>query len=399
MESQRRVLWVSPVPPSFDGAGGHLRQAHLLVALAARVDLSLLVSGGVADRRIRQAVRSVVELEVREDDWSNRPRALRRGRDLWLTTGSPEPREVAAFSPVRRAMVDSVRAFDGDLVIVEYAGLAPLISARSRSDQPWTLTLHNIGSTMAAQEAAITAGRRQRWLYERDARKGRRWERRITASFERVVVVSDEDLRSLGSPSGAVVVPNGVDGTRFTPTPLPEAPVLVFTGALYTGPNVDGVQWFCREIFPLVRSRVPDATVVVAGARPVQAVRALAALPGVSVEADVPSILPSLQAVRVAVVPLRIGSGTRLKALEAMAAGRPVVGTTIGLAGLGLVDGRHALMADEPASFAAAVIRLLQDDALAGRLTAEGRRLVDERYDWGGITQRFVEMVLGAPPT
>lgn len=385
--------------PSFDRAGGHIRQAHMLLALAGVADVSLLVSDTVTDSTVRQAVRSVSELAVREEDWSRRPRPLRRARDVWLATGSREPREVAAFAPVRRAMAEAVRSFEGDAVIVECVGLAGLVATRTTPNQTWILTLHNVASDMAAQEAAVTKGRRQRWLYRRDAQKATRWQRGGLGGYDRLIAVSENDLRSLGNPPGAVVVPNGVDGARFVPTPLPQKPTMVFIGAMYTSPNVDGARWFCTEILPLVRARVPGATVAVVGARPTREVRALAALPGVSVEADVASTVPWLRAARVALVPVRIGSGTRLKALEALAAGRPIVGTTIGLAGLGLHDGRHALVADEPGAFADAVVRLLEDDVLAGRLASEGRRVVDERFDWKRITGRFVDVVLTpAPP-
>ncbi len=391
----QRVLWVTPVPPSFDGAGGHLRQAHLLAALAAQADVSVLVSGEIADQRINQTTRSVTELAVREDDWSAKARPLRRLRDLWLATGSAQPREVAAFGPVRRAMTAHVTSFDGDVVIVEYAGLAGLVSrVPRRPGQRWILTLHNVASVMAAQEAAVASGRRQRWLYRRDTAKARRWEQKAVVGYDRLIVVSNEDRQAMGSPPSTTVIPNGVDGRRFSPTPLSKTPVVVFTGALYTGPNVDGVRWFCSEVLPLVRAQVPDVTVLVVGARPPAAVRELSAVTGVRVEADVASTVPWLGAARVAVVPLRVGSGTRLKALEALAAGRPVVGTTIGLAGLDLVDGRHALVADDPASFAAAVVRLLRDDDLADHLVVEGRRLVEDRYGWAGIADCFVDVVL-----
>jgi glycosyltransferase involved in cell wall biosynthesis len=109
----------------------------------------------------------------------------------------------------------------------------------------------------------------------------------------------------------------------------------------------------------------------------------------------VPSTLPFLHDARVALVPLRIGSGSRLKALEAMAAGRPVVGTTIGLGGLAYQAGTHALVADDPAGLAEATVRLLRDDALAERLAAAARTLVEDRYRWDRIGEDFADLVVG----
>lgn len=388
-----RVLWVTALAPGLQGGGGHVRQAHLITALAERAEVHLLVSGEFGDEQVREAVTSVKELTVHEDDWSGRHRALRRSRDLWLATGSSQPREVAPYGPVRRVMSDHIDRFDGDAVVVETAGLAPLVGRRRRAAQVWIVDLHNVGSQMAAQEAAVAPGRRQQWLHTRDAAKARRWQSTALAPYDRVVTVSDDDRRLLSPHLPVSVVANGVDGREFPVTPIPAAPALVFIGALHTGPNVDGVRWFCTEILPHVVAAEPDATVTVVGARPTRRVADLDALPGVRVVADVASTVPYLQSARVALVPLRIGSGTRLKALEAMAAGRPVVGTSIGLAGLGMENGRHALIADAPASFADSVVRLLREDALAARLAIEGRALVDRHYDWLAIGHDFADMV------
>ncbi|MDQ6796971.1 MAG: glycosyltransferase [Actinomycetota bacterium] len=390
-----RVLWVTALAPDRQGAGGHRRQAHLLDALCRRAEVHLLVSEGSPDAMTVDAVASVTHVGVSDDDWSDRPRLARRARDLWLATASTQPREAAPAGSLRRAMARPLAHAGADVVIVETAALAPLIRARA-AGQTWVLDLHNIGWEMAEQAAAVAPGRRQAWLYRRDALKGRRWLGPLTRRYDLVATVSPEDRRLLGTGATSCVVPNGVDSRAVRPTPLPDGPTIVFTGALSTGPNVDGVGWFCSEVFPLVRAVLPQATVAVVGARPSAVVRRLDDLDGVTVTADVASTLPYLDGARVAVVPLRIGSGTRLKALEAMAAGRPVVGTSVGLAGLGVEDGRHALVADDAEGFAAAVVRLVGDDAGARRLAGEARRLIEDHYDWGGIGERFADVVLAA---
>jgi glycosyltransferase involved in cell wall biosynthesis len=135
------------------------------------------------------------------------------------------------------------------------------------------------------------------------------------------------------------------------------------------------------------------------GRLPRPEVRALARTPGVEVHADVADTVPFLQDARVAVVPIRMGAGTRLKALEAMAAGRPVVGTRLGLEGLGVVHGRHALVADDSAAFADAVTALLLDADLAARMAANARPLVERDFGWDELGRRFVDAVLSASPT
>jgi glycosyltransferase involved in cell wall biosynthesis len=173
------------------------------------------------------------------------------------------------------------------------------------------------------------------------------------------------------------------------------------TGSFQYGPNADGAVWFCDEVLPVVLEAVPDATLTLVGREPRAEVRALADRPGVSLHADVPDMAPWLAGARMTVVPLRIGTGTRLKALESMAAGRPVVGTTIGLEGLGVVDGVHAHVADTAAELAGLVVRVLRDPERAAALVAGGRRLVEERFDWEAIGRAFadavVELVAGEP--
>lgn len=384
------VLWATPVPPDRSGGGGHIRQAHLLAALCEQATVHLVSSGPVRDPAVRSAVACLEEVGVAEEGLGDRPRWARRTRDLRLAVGGL-PREVAAFSQVRKAVAGTVSSTTADVVLVEYAGLAPLVGGR-RPGQRWLLTMHNVLSVMAAQEAAVAPARRQRWLHSRDARNARRWERLTAARYDQVIAVSADDALALGGE--AAVVPNGVDVERLRPTPLPPEPTVVFTGALYTGPNRDGLLWFCREVWPIVLRQNPSAAFVVAGSRPGAEIIALGLLPGVSVHPDVPDTAPHLAAARVAVVPLRIGSGTRLKALEAMACGRPVVGTAAGLGGLCLEDGRHAVFADDPAAFAAAVCRALDDRQWAESLGRAGRRLVEQRYDWRLIGQGFVDVVL-----
>jgi glycosyltransferase involved in cell wall biosynthesis len=161
-------------------------------------------------------------------------------------------------------------------------------------------------------------------------------------------------------------------------------------------PNVDGVVYFLREIWPLIAAACPDARFVVVGADPAPAIRAHAG-PGVTIVGPVDDLRPHLAAASVVVVPLRLGSGTRLKILEAWAMARPVVSTALGAEGLDAVPGRHLLIADEPANFASAVLRVLRDPGLGDDLGRAGRTLVTEHYSWRGAAGRleaFLRQVL-----
>ena len=392
-----RVAWLTPFPPDHDGAGAHIRQAHLLDALGQRAEVHLVVPGRVVDARVREAVASVREVEAPEPDAGRHGRAVRRINDVRVATVGHEPRRVDVFRQVRRRLLAATRDLGPvDVAVVEFASLAPLLPELKVPRK--VLSFHYLDSDMSAHEAAIAPAARHRWLHTADAAKARRFERWALGACDVAVAVSDEDAAALG-PSGraqVVVVPNGVDLDRFRPSPLPSEPRLVFTGALYTPANVDGARRFCHEVLPLVRDAVPGVELAVVGARPTPEVLALGRLPGVTVHADVRSVVPYVDAARIALVPLRIGSGSRLKALEAMAAGRPVVGTRVGLGGIAYRAGVHALVADDPAGLAAATVRLLGDDQLAAALATAGRALVEERYGWDRIADRFADLIV--PP-
>lgn len=386
----KRLLWVTAIEPSFDaGGGGQIRQAHLLDALAVRFEVHLLLAGKLADERVRERLRSVTEVPValaRDPEGKMR----RRMRDIQWEIIKRRSDEVARHSAIRRALGPATtNGHEPNIVCVEYIGLAPLLPGRRGA--MWALTMHNLPSEMARHSARIAPGRRQRLMLAVEERNARRVERWAADAYDLVVTVSPDDAAML--PSNAAVVPNGVDTERFRRSALPAAPRVVFTGGLHTVANRDGIKWFCSEVWPLVRARVKDATLDVVGSRPPADVIALADLDGVSVHPDVPDVVPFLERARVAVVPLRIGSGSRLKALEAMAAGRPVVGTTIGLGGLDAQSGRQAIVTDDADAFADAVVRCMIEDELSERLASQGRELVEERYSWRRIGTDYAALL------
>ena len=386
----KRVLWVTAIEPCFDaGGGGQIRQAHLLHALADRFEVHLLLAGRLQDDRVRAYLRSVREVPAAPaGDPTGAVR--RRMRDIRWQIVERQPDEVARQRPVRRALGPHIAAAgDHEIVCVEYIGLAPLLPPRRRG--LWTLTLHNLTSGMARQSAAIAPGRRQRMMLALEERNSRRLERWAARAYDLLVTVSEDDAALL--PDGAAVVPNGVDLDRFRPSPVVAAPRVVFTGALHTLPNRDGIRWFCEEVWPVIRRQVADATLDIVGAQPPADVLALDTLPGVSIHADVRDVVPFLARARVAVIPLRIGTGSRLKALEAMAAGRAVVATSIGAGGLDAQPGRDLLIAAGAAELADSGVRCLIDAELAARLGAQARTLVEQRYSWSQIGADYATLL------
>lgn len=380
-----RVLWATAEPPDRGGGGGNIRQARLLEAVAAAGhEVDLLLAGGAPDEGVRAAVRQLTQVPFVQ---TTRPTNRWAGRVLELRLAlRGGPAELHDNSGARRALSAHWPDDTYDVVLVEHAGLAPLIRHR-RPGERWVCTLHNVSSGTTAVLRELAPHRRQRLMISRETQQAAGLERFAVDRFDSVISVSEDDAALLPGPT--TVIHNGVDLTAFRPTPLPPHPSLLFTGTLNYLPNVDGSRWFCAEVLPLVAAQVPDVVLDVVGRAPVAEVTALHDGTRVRVHADVPSVAPYLEGARVCLVPLRIGTGSRLKALEAMAAGRPTAGTSVGLAGLQLTD--QALIADEPQALADAVVALLRDDALATRLAAAGRAHVEEAFGWESIGRRFVE--------
>jgi glycosyltransferase involved in cell wall biosynthesis len=385
------VLWVTAEPPDRDLGGGNIRQANLLIGLARDADVHLALAGTLRDQAVRAAVAGLREVPLPEPPALSQRKTVRRVRDLRRALVDMEPPEVGEARAQRAALQTLLRDAAGfDAVHVEHGTLAALVP--TPRPNRWSLTLQQLESRRWEHAAARETGR-QRWLLQRMARRTRRWEQGITALFDVVIVTSAEDQDELARP--CVVVANGVDTERFFPAPLIREPRIVLPGSLHWRPNVLGAAWFCDEVLPRVQALVPGTELEIAGREPVPEVRALAGRPGVTLSANVPSMLPHLHRARVCVVPIFVGSGTRVKALDAMAAGRPVVGTTIGLEGLGVEPGVHAEVADEPGAMAAALARVLTDDSHAQALADAGRALVVERFSWDRVTPVFNAAILG----
>jgi glycosyltransferase involved in cell wall biosynthesis len=205
----------------------------------------------------------------------------------------------------------------------------------------------------------------------------------VVASGAPCLVVSAAERAALPAAGDVRVVPNGVDPAAFPYREDARPPArLVFGGNLGYFPNVDAAGWLARDVLPRVRAAVPEAELRLAGARPARAVRALAAVPHVSLAADVPAMAPELAAATVAVVALRAGSGLQNKVLEAMAVGTPVVATPRAAAGLEVRSGEHLLLAEGAEELAAAAVVLLRDPGRARALARAARALVETRYRW-----------------
>ncbi len=234
----------------------------------------------------------------------------------------------------------------------------------------------------------------RRWYIGRQWRKFHRFEQRALGAADRTIAVSDVDAQRFRTEFGVEqvrVVENGVDTQYFQPSVAPRDPArLLFLGSLDWRPNLDGVLLLLDEVFPRVREAIPEATLAVVGRNPCESLRRrIAATAGVELFGSVPDVRPFLATCGMLVVPLRIGGGSRLKILEALAAGVPVVSTRVGAEGLHLEAGRDLTVVDSVADLGPALC-----DALchAPRLAAEaeqGREQVLYRYDWDRLADQL----------
>jgi len=220
------------------------------------------------------------------------------------------------------------------------------------------------------------------------------YERRAIRRFDRVFVCSEYDRLRFRRPN-VVVVPNGADVPTKLPSSAVEAGTLLFCGLLSYAPNEEAVRFFVGSILPAIRQELADTRFVVVGSSPPATVRALDDGVSVRIEADVPSVAEHYRKATVAVVPIRMGGGTRIKILEAWALGVPVVSTSIGCEGLDGVDGEHLLVADTPQQFAHACVELLRSPARRETLVRAGRDLVIKKYRWEISTKKALLVARG----
>lgn len=325
-----------------------------------------------------------------------------RLRDLALTRQPDLARRLE--SPLMRARLrDLLAAHSFDLV--QFEGLEMAIYAEQvRTQQPTAKQVydaHNAEFALQSVIARVDRAQPRRWhaaAYSLvQARRITRFERRIGQQVDAIVAVSDDDaaaLRTLQPAARVSVVPNGIDVSAYQrggdQLDLDE-PVLVFTGKMDYRPNVDAMLWFTDAILPRVRAQFPAVKLVIVGQRPHPRLDPLRDDPHIEITGWVADVQPFVRAATVCVAPLRMGSGTRLKLLEALAGGSAVVATPIAASGLHDDVRRQMLLADTSATFADAIIRLLRDPARRRALSGAGQMAVAAHYDWSVLLPCLLE--------
>ena len=322
---------------------------------------------------------------------------LRRVRALL----DPRPVSVATDDSDRgRATIAQALKAAPNVVVVDFPHAAVLVPGPIHP--PSILFTHNVETEIYQRHARLAKGL-MRLAWHNQARKMATFEHHTLARFTRVIAVSTRDARALESRfhlQNVDTIDTGVDLEFFLPTPPPRHPApdsgtIVFTGVMDSPANSEGIRFLMDQVWPLVTAARPNAKALIVGRNPPPALVA-AAPPGWTYTGTVPDIRPHVETAHLAVIPLHVGSGTRIKAFEAMAMARPVISTAIGVEGLDVIPGRHLLIADNAQTFAAAILQLLHDAPLRERLTQAARNLLEEKFSWAQVARQF-EKICASP--
>lgn len=360
-----RLLLLTFLSPFADVSGGSRRLREIIRYLGSRYELTLVSApaplawwgSGREEMRYLKALREV--------EWSAR-----------FLPGNGLPQGVRhRFRDTFRYGLRALPTREFDAVLIDTIFMAEF---RHDVESVCVLLEQNIESSLLQQGVKTLPGE--------EAEELEGYENRTWPEFPLRTVVSEADRFKMDrrvKVGKTVVVPNGADPSRWLGRARHDTGVVLFPGHLSYGPNVDAVQLLTREIWPEVRKRKPGARLIVAGRLPSDEVRtAVAAAPGAELHANPKSMDTLARRASITVAPLRFGSGTRLKILESMALGLPVVSTTLGVQGIDAYDGEHLMIRDGPRDFAEAMVMLMSDQALWGRFREAGRALIRERYCW-----------------
>lgn len=390
-----KILWVKPGKLLPLDSGGKLRTYNILRHLCATHDVTYLsYYGGTRDqdceREILQYFPGTVSVCTEEPETTGFARYL----DYFRRLPSRAPYSVSKFTAprVQQKVADWISQRRFDVAVCDF--LASALNFPKDLAVPTVLFQHNVESLLWKRRAQYETDRLERWISKIEYTKMARFEPAQVRRFHRVLAVSDQDRSAMSGmidPERITVIPTGVDLERYNydRSLQPKGPLVVFTGSMDWAPNIDAVEYFCRDIWPHVLGKVPEARFRIVGRDPRIRVQNLASA-SVEVTGTVPSIVDHLRDAAVLVVPLRIGGGTRIKIYEGMAMGKATVSTSVGAEGLDVHQGHDILLADDPQRFAEHVVTLLCDQKTRREYEAAAAATA-QQYDWSVITERLAQ--------
>ena len=387
-----KILFLSPTVPFPLTDGGRIRVFNLLKQIAEKSNVTLLALE--TQPTDAEGVVQLEQLGIQVHLIPNAPTLPRVSLSTLSLTAflKRQPITVARYAlpAYRQKFRELIATETFDLVHYEMFHTAQF---RTDTDLPGVLSQQNVDSAIWQRLCSETTHPFYKFAYWTQQLAFQRYERVLSPKFDAVTCTSDVDaavFQQHCTEDAIEIIPNGVDITHYQPDFTSEVPAhLIYIGSMDWYPNEDAVAFFADEVLPRIQEKVPDVQFSIVGGNPSARVQRLAEREGVVVTGRVPEIKPYFAEATVFVVPLRIGSGTRLKILEALAMGKAIVSTSVGAEGLDLKDGEEIFIADEPKAFADAVTRLLTDASLRRRIGGNGRARVEQDYDWRSIGEKL----------
>lgn len=391
-----KLLWVKAgglLPPDM---GGKIRSYNILKQLARRHEITLFTfyPEHPDDQHLRGNgfFTHIVPVPLPLPARRSLGEYLRAARIM--AARRPVTIDKFLYPEVRRRYAELLASDTFDVVVCDF--LVPASLMHWKTPPPTILFTHNVEAQVWERHYKVTTNPLMKIVCWLESRALSGAERHYVELADQVLAVSENDrafFLQFVDASRVSVIPTGVDTEYFQPSPEPEQPgAMVFTGTMDWMPNEDGVAYFADKIFPLIQHEIPDAAFWAVGRRPPRRIQALAS-GSVIVTGAVDDIRPYLGKAAVCVVPLRSGSGTRIKIFEAMAMGKAVVSTTMGAEGLPVSHGENIILADEPGDFARQVVQLLRDPQRRTQLGQAARRLVEENYGWPSVAAHFDQIM------
>ena len=389
-----RILFLSPTVPFPLTDGGRIRVFNLLKQIATKNSVTLLAleTQSTDTEGVSQLQQLGIQVHLVPNAATLPPVSFGTLLKAFLKR---HPITVARYDlpTYRQKFKELVATGTFDLVHYEMFHTAQF---HTETRLPGVLSQQNVDSAIWRRLCGETANPFYKFAYWTQQLAFQRYERVLSPKFDAVTCTSDIDaavFQQHCSEDAIEIIPNGVDVTHYQPDFSAEVPAhLIYIGSMDWYPNEDAVGFFADEVLPRIQERVPDVRFSIVGGNPSARVQKLAERKGIVVTGRVPEIKPYFAEATVFVVPLRIGSGTRLKILEALAMGKAIVSTSVGAEGLALKDGEEIFIADEPTVFADAVTRLLTDTPLRRRIGENGRARVERDYDWRSIGEKLHEV-------
>lgn len=401
-----RVLFVSQIVPYPPHGGVLQRGFNLLREIGREHEVRLLAFhhlDELPEQRVPESISALRDFCADVEYFSMWPKQSRLHKIASFVAALPYVRPYSVLTHRSAALANRIREICEierwpDIVHLDTIALAPY---RAQClGLPCVLTHHNVESQLMERRAGIERLLAARAYVALQARRLRRYEKNVCPTFPVNVTVSEDDaqtLRTIAGPVRTVVVPNGVDTVYFKPIDSGrQSNSVIYTGGMQMFANRDAVEWFLKEVWPLVRRRVPDARFVAIGAHPPSwLVKAAAANIGVIAPGFVDDIRPWVSDAAVYIVPLRVGGGTRLKMVDAMAQGKAIVATDIGAEGIKGQSGVHYLLRNRSDDFAEAIVGLMSSREMRAELGAKARQLAETVYSWPVVARTLIEAYQG----